>query len=1361
MSDAEFQIQALGDVRLADHATSGLPAWLWSADGARILWANPVGAQVFGAANGADLAKRAFGPADPHRRQVARLGPSLDAGGAVRLERLRGFGAAPGMLATCGCRRIELSDGSHGILMSALNAIGRNMPLAERLLRLVQGLARPAAAFNGDGLLVATNEAARALPGLHDLTEAGLDAARDEALAQGRAAASVAIGRVVLQRMGHGADRALIALIKPAAHLAAKPAAPIEPEPVAPETAAPEAPGRAAAPQEAAAVEPPPAPASVEPPTAREEAPAPISEAPASFTLFDALDPQLEERIAIEPIASAAESEPTGAAPSPASEETHVETAPVEAAAFDTTPDESPAVEEPISEALIEVPAEAQVEAPAHLAPPLASAELAPAEQAPVETTPLDTTPDETAAVEEPISEALIEVPAEAQVEALAHPAPSLASAELAHAEQAPVETAPLDTTPDEPAAVEEPLSEALIEVPAAAHVAAPAAEPTPALEETAHAPTPEASAPPADAVPSPYAIADASAPPPAAEPAPATLAPVPPPSWLDEPLPVRRHPLRFMWQMDHEARFSLGSDEFTRLIGLHTAASFGRLWSDIAESFGLDPEGRVLKAFASRDTWSGITLHWPVDGGGRLPVELSGLPVFDRNRNFAGYRGFGVCRDLDGLARLAALRRYEFFSGSIAPRSLSADVAPAPRTAAPPGPAAPHDVAPPPDPTAAPPEELTEPSAAETSHQADPDHAVETPQETTGGTQEETNDVRHDPPQNVLPFRLAGDTRPPSLTPVENNAFNELARQLSARLESEAGLTATTNEPADTEAIAEAPPASEPEAEAPQQQEAIAQLDTPADAPKAGWLAATEPAPRGESRRDRALLDLLPVGILIYRLDRLLYANHAFLARMGYDSLHALEAAGGLDALYVEPGVSQASSTSGTGTPVTISANQNADDGAQSVSAEARLHTITWDDDSALALIFSRTLDEDAAVAAALSDPDHEPKPVAAAEPVLAPLPPQAGHADAEELGAILDTAAEGIIMFDAEGNIHSCNRSAEALFGYDGDEFITHNLADLFAPESQHGIFDYLTSVKSAGVASLLDHGRETLGRVRQGGIIPLSVTMGRTRADGPNFFAVFRDLSQTRKSEGELREARRLAERAANAKSDMLARISHELRTPLNAIIGFSEVMIGERFGALGNERYVEYMKDIRASGERVIAIVNDLLDLSRIETGKLDLAFTSQNLNEMVESCVAVMQPQANRERIIIRTSLAHTLPPVVADARALRQITLNLIGNSIHLANAGGQVIVSTALSDFGEVMLRVRDTGQSLNDNEVAAALEPFRAPTPSDQAGSGGVSLSLTKALVEANRAKFQIRTGGRTGTLIEIVFSHAAARV
>jgi PAS domain S-box-containing protein len=589
--------------------------------------------------------------------------------------------------------------------------------------------------------------------------------------------------------------------------------------------------------------------------------------------------------------------------------------------------------------------------------------------------------------------------------------------------------------------------------------------------------------------------------------------------------------------------------------------------------------------------------------------------------------------------------------------------------------------------------------------------------------------------PPNVVPFRPVSEPKSPALTPVENSAFNELARQLAERLEKTEPTTPAAAET--SEAVVDQP----------------ATLETPDVSEQPGWLARPEPPARGESRRDRTLLDLLPTGVLIYRLDRLLYANPAFLRRMGYDSLHALEEAGGLDALYVEPGVSTASSTSETGTPVTISVTQVSPEHAPPSTTEARLHTIAWDDDSALALIFSgaNAQSTDAAVAA----------PEAIAEPVAVSEPSPVGHANAEELATILDTTAEGILMFDAEGSINSCNRSAEALFGHDGAELVQHRFAELFAPESQPAVRDYLERIQSADIASLLEHGRDVLARVRGGGLIPVSMTIGRTQADGPNFFAVFRDLSQTRKNETELREARRSADRAANAKADMLARISHEVRAPLNAILGFAEVMVGERFGALGNERYVEYMKDIRASGERVIAIISDLLDLSRIETGKLDLTFTNQNLNDLVEQCVAGMQSQANRERIIIRTSLAHTLPLVVADARALRQITLNLIGNSIHLANAGGQVIVSTALSDFGDVVLRVRDTGHGLNDNEVAAALEPFRSSAPSDQASDGsGVNLSLTKALVEANRAQFHIKSGPHSGTLIEVVFSRAVAR-
>src|SRR5690606_31929842 len=110
----------------------------------------------------------------------------------------------------------------------------------------------------------------------------------------------------------------------------------------------------------------------------------------------------------------------------------------------------------------------------------------------------------------------------------------------------------------------------------------------------------------------------------------------------------------------------SLGSDEFTHLIGVQTTAAFSRKWSEVSTELALDPEDRVAQAVATRATFSGILLHWPVDGvSGRLPVELSGLPVYGRDRAFAGYRGFGICRDLDGLTRLAAQRRHDALFGS------------------------------------------------------------------------------------------------------------------------------------------------------------------------------------------------------------------------------------------------------------------------------------------------------------------------------------------------------------------------------------------------------------------------------------------------------------------------------------------------------------------------------------------------------------------------------------------------------------------------------------------------------------------------------------------------------------------------
>src|SRR5215475_10776477 len=124
MGVTDFQLRFVGDLRLAPHATSALPAWLWSTDGAHVLWANPVAARQLGAANGADLAKRTFGPADAHRRQVAQLALRLPQNGAVRLERLRGFGAQLGQLVTCACMRLVFPDGDHAILITASEPTG-------------------------------------------------------------------------------------------------------------------------------------------------------------------------------------------------------------------------------------------------------------------------------------------------------------------------------------------------------------------------------------------------------------------------------------------------------------------------------------------------------------------------------------------------------------------------------------------------------------------------------------------------------------------------------------------------------------------------------------------------------------------------------------------------------------------------------------------------------------------------------------------------------------------------------------------------------------------------------------------------------------------------------------------------------------------------------------------------------------------------------------------------------------------------------------------------------------------------------------------------------------------------------------
>ena len=687
--------------------------------------------------------------------------------------------------------------------------------------------------------------------------------------------------------------------------------------------------------------------------------------------------------------------------------------------------------------------------------------------------------------------------------------------------------------------------------------------------------------------------------------------------------LQLQLRPFRFVWQTDAETRFTLTSQEFVDLLGAKSAAVLGLSWAEIAKTLTLDPSGEIANALSRHETFSGIETAWSIDGLDQpLTVEMSGLPMFDSERRFSGFRGFGLCRDVERLKDLRSRKLAQTPSVPIEPAKVLAFPA--------------------------------------------------SPPAATG----------------------------PALSPKEHSAFQELARELSERLRKTAGKSGAPVPPEPAEPVA-----------------------APVEAPQA------TPKPARDTLEDRSIFDRLPTGILIYRLNSLIYANRAFLDWTGYSTLDELTEAGGLDSLFIEPKKDAA-----TKDPIAAKVLTIATSNGRQKPVEGRLFSVTWGGESALALMI-------------------ETQPGAAGK--QAETSPQRSEQEIRELRAILDTATDGVLILNSSGRVLSGNRSAQALFGYDEGELGALSLSDLLVPESHRPVLEHLERLARRDGVDSLGAGCEAIGRVRQGGLVPLHITIGRIE-DGEKLCAVLRDITAWKRSEEELINAKRAAEKASTAKSEFLAKISHEIRTPLNAIIGFSEVMMDERFGPIGSERYRQYLKDIHASGGHLISLLNDLLDLSKIEAGKLDLTFVSVNLNDLVQQCVAIMQQQANRERVIIRTALHDNLPQIIADARAMRQILLNLLSNSIKFTGAGGQVIISTAQTDDHEVVLRVRDTGAGMSEKELQIALEPFRqVPTVTHwDAGGTGLGLPITKALAEANQAYFRITSRVDEGTLAEVIF-------
>ncbi|MFZ4541065.1 MAG: ATP-binding protein [Rickettsiales bacterium] len=251
--------------------------------------------------------------------------------------------------------------------------------------------------------------------------------------------------------------------------------------------------------------------------------------------------------------------------------------------------------------------------------------------------------------------------------------------------------------------------------------------------------------------------------------------------------------------------------------------------------------------------------------------------------------------------------------------------------------------------------------------------------------------------------------------------------------------------------------------------------------------------------------------------------------------------------------------------------------------------------------------------------------------------------------------------------------------------------------------------------------------------------------------------RDSRLSRKG-AELDRARVQAEAANHAKSQFLANVSHELRTPLNAIIGFSTMLHDEQFGPLGNPKYVEYARDIQDSGKHLLDVINDILDLTKAETGKLSVTLAPLNMSKIVEKALRIVAGQAHQRKVDIYTDIPDKLPKIIADPVRLVQILLNLLSNAIKFSHEGGKVTIR-ARAEAGKqgihyFTLSVEDEGIGMSESEIQKAFSTFnQADMGLNRKYDGaGLGLPLTKRLVDLHHGKVKIESRHGEGTIVTV---------
>ncbi len=353
-------------------------------------------------------------------------------------------------------------------------------------------------------------------------------------------------------------------------------------------------------------------------------------------------------------------------------------------------------------------------------------------------------------------------------------------------------------------------------------------------------------------------------------------------------------------------------------------------------------------------------------------------------------------------------------------------------------------------------------------------------------------------------------------------------------------------------------------------------------------------------------------------------------------------------------------------------------------------------------------------------------------------------------QIQVALDNISQGLTMFDSNNRLLLSNRRYAEMYRLDVTPGITLRAlleqsvaVGNHSPEDAEEIMRRRLEVAASGARGQIVH------RLRNGTVIEVS---SQPLPEGGSV-ATFTDITARERREQELRSARDAAEAANRAKSAFLANMSHELRTPLNAVIGFSEVMKEEMFGRL-SEIYRSYAADIHFSGQHLLQLINDILDISKIEAGKAEVAEDIFDVAEVVAGAVALCREQAAAAGLVLRTRVSPSLPPFRGDERYIRQILINLLSNALKFTPSGGRVSVCACHAADGGISLLVADTGIGIPATLVHRVFEPFYQ-VQSDLARKfegTGLGLSLVKGLTELHGGEVKAARRSRGGTVFEV---------